>query len=240
MAFVETEGGATPHRPLPSTQPLGPCPLSLPGAPQQPGLTFSRSPPHLRRRLSALLGACWPFGVIVWGCPWEPGPARLWVAFICSEPSLGQRWALGWHFHVFTISVVWGPSSCRVCRRHWRESFPCNPVLSGIRLVGLRGAVVGEFAPQEPAKAPCWKSPSVSFPESWLLSIMRKSGVEPVFCFLKNMYLFGQFLVAVWNLFIVAQVDSELWHVGSDGRSNLGSPHWEHSLATGPSGKSLG
>lgn len=28
---------------------------------------------------------------------------------------------------------------------------------------GLRGAVVGEFAPQEPAKAPCWKSPSVSF-----------------------------------------------------------------------------
>lgn len=26
VAFVETEGGATPHRPLPSSQPLGPVP----------------------------------------------------------------------------------------------------------------------------------------------------------------------------------------------------------------------
>lgn len=51
-------------------------------------------------------------------CPAVDGICMFW------SQALGQRWALGWHFHVFTILLVWGPSSCRVCRRCWRESFP--------------------------------------------------------------------------------------------------------------------
>lgn len=103
-------------------------------------------------------------------CPTVGGIYMLW------SQALGQRWALGWHLHVFTISLVWGPSSCRVCRRRWRESLatPCSVASDWWLERGCGGRICTPGA----CKVSMLEIPfCIFFPESWLLSITRKSGV---------------------------------------------------------------